>query len=191
MGKNSESSNHFALAGNRKQLFITQIAGAWNLGPYKVSVFKKLLKNLPSHLKQTLFKSVNMQDAGIVCWVSGVFLPCCIQWLNIPYCLFESCSFPDCCTGVLQPVVIKLGCFPSFVISNWLFFIHSGNTFIYQCVILLSVAFYFISISPVFKVLIYFWFILFQYKLLIASILYILVTLISNFFSALIWIHTS
>lgn len=33
MGKNSESSNHFALAGKREQLFITQIAGAWNLGP--------------------------------------------------------------------------------------------------------------------------------------------------------------
>lgn len=31
MGKNSESSNHFALAGKREQLFITQIAGAWNL----------------------------------------------------------------------------------------------------------------------------------------------------------------
>lgn len=27
-GKDSESSNHFAIAGKRKQLFVSQIAGA-------------------------------------------------------------------------------------------------------------------------------------------------------------------
>lgn len=105
MGKDSESSNHFALAGKREQLFITHIAGAWNLAPYKISVLKELLRHLPSHLKQTLFKSVNMQDTGIVCWVSGVFLLYCIQWLEHPLLLVSVLFFHRlvhwCVTAVL------------------------------------------------------------------------------------------
>lgn len=48
-------------------------------------------------------------------------------------------------------LVIKLDCFPSFVISSWLFHC-SYRKLIYLSMHHLTVKFYFISISPVFKV---------------------------------------
>lgn len=117
MGKDSESSNHFALAGRREQLFITQIAGAWNLSTYKIPVFKKLLEHLPSHLKRTLFKYAGymncMLDFRCICTilytVTGIPLT---AFGNASYCLFQCCAFPDCCIGVLQPCCDQTWLFP-------------------------------------------------------------------------------
>lgn len=128
MGKDSESSNHFALAGRREQLFITQIAGAWNLSTYKIPVFKKLLEHLPSHLKRTLFKYAGYRNCmlgsrcicTILYTVTGIPLT---AFGNASYCLFQCCAFPDCCIGVLQPCCDQTWLFPILchiqLINSW------------------------------------------------------------------------